>query len=109
MSEGTTQPGTLPPGLGAAVSLVSAAALAYEILLTRLFSIIQWHHFAYMIISVALLGYGAAGTMVTLFRPRLERRLAQVFASAAAAFGVSSMGCFLLAPVSFPETAAKRQ
>jgi len=30
MSEGTTQPGTLPPGLGAAVSLVSAAALAYE-------------------------------------------------------------------------------
>jgi hypothetical protein len=97
MSEGTTQPGTLPPGLGAAVSLVSAAALAYEILLTRLFAIIQWHHFAYMIISVALLGYGAAGTMVTLFRPRLEQRLAQVFASAAAAFGVSSMGCFLLA------------
>jgi len=59
-----------------AVSLVSAAALAYEILLTRLFAIIQWHHFAYMIISVALLGYGAAGTMVTLFRPRLEQRLA---------------------------------
>lgn len=27
----------------------------------RLFSIIQWHHFAYMMISVALLGYGAAG------------------------------------------------
>ncbi len=97
MSEGTTQPGTLPPGMGAAVSLVSAAALAYEILLTRLFAIIQWHHFAYMIISVALLGYGAAGAMITLFRTRLEQRLAQVSASAAAAFGVSSMGCFLLA------------
>jgi len=80
-----------------AVSLVSAAALAYEILLTRLFAIIQWHHFAYMIISVALLGYGAAGTMVTLFRPRLEQRLAPVFASAAAAFGITSMGCFLVA------------
>ncbi|MCK7582687.1 MAG: hypothetical protein MZV65_48755 [Chromatiales bacterium] len=29
----------------------------------RLFSIIQWHHFAYMMISVALLGYGAAGSV----------------------------------------------
>ena len=49
----------MPPArLRLALSLVSAAALAYEILLTRLFSIIQWHHFAYMMISVALLGYG---------------------------------------------------
>ena len=43
-----------PPLLS--VALLSAAALAYEILLMRLFSIIQWHHFAYMIIiSLALL------------------------------------------------------
>ncbi len=97
MSKDTAQPGTLPPGLGLAVSLVSAAALAYEILLTRLFSIIQWHHFAYMIISVALLGYGAAGTLVTLFRSRLEQRLALVLAAAATAFCVTSMGGFLLA------------
>ena len=41
-----------------AVALLSAGALAYEVLLARLFSIVQWHHFAYMIISVALLGYG---------------------------------------------------
>jgi len=36
--------------------------LAYEVLLTRLFSIVLWHHFAYMIISAAMLGYGASGT-----------------------------------------------
>ena len=28
----------------AAVGLISAAALAYEILLTRLFAVIHWHH-----------------------------------------------------------------
>ncbi|OAD19608.1 secreted protein, partial [Candidatus Thiomargarita nelsonii] len=33
-----------------AIALLSAAAIAYEVLLLRLFSIIQWHHFAYMII-----------------------------------------------------------
>src|SRR5256885_16103017 len=49
-----------PPLL--AIAMLSAATLGYEILLMRLFSVIQWHHFAYMMISVALLGYGAAGT-----------------------------------------------
>ena len=42
-----------PPYL--AVFLLSASVLSYEVLLMRLFSIIQWHHFAYMMISVALL------------------------------------------------------
>ena len=48
------------------IAIISAAALAYEILLMRLFGIIQWHHFAYMIISLALLGYGASGTFLSL-------------------------------------------
>ena len=83
--------------LRVALSLVSAAALAYEILLTRLFSIAQWHHFAYMMISVALLGYGSAGTCVTLLQERLVRRLEAAFALCAALFGVSAALCFLLA------------
>jgi hypothetical protein len=32
-----------------ATLLVSAAAIGYEILLMRVLSIVQWHHFAYMI------------------------------------------------------------
>ena len=51
-----------------AVALISAAALAYEILLMRLFSIVLWHHFAYMIISLALLGYGASGAVADAWR-----------------------------------------
>lgn len=84
-----------PPVL--AVSLLSAAALAYEVLLTRLFSIVQWHHFAYMIISVALLGYGAAGTTVTLLRERLVPRTHAVFAAGAALFAVCAVVSFLIA------------
>jgi hypothetical protein len=49
-----------------AIALISAAALAFEIFLMRIFSIVQWHHYAYMIISVALLGFGASGTWVAL-------------------------------------------
>ena len=81
----------------AALALVSAGALAYEILLTRLFSIIQWHHFAYMMISMAMLGYGVSGTLLSLLRVRLLPRYGIVFVTCAAAFGVSAMGAFLLA------------
>lgn len=37
----------------------------------HIFSITQWYHFAFMIISVALLGFGAAGSFTALFKNRL--------------------------------------
>ena len=80
-----------------AVALLSAAVIGYEILLTRLFSIIQYHHFAYMVISLALLGFGAAGTFVALARVWLERYFMVAFAVGAAAFGVSAYGSFAIA------------
>ncbi len=85
---------SVPP---AAISLVSAGALAYEVLLTRLFSIVQWHHFAYMAISIALLGYGASGSFLALFQDRLRPRFTAVFALSAALFGVSAVAAFALA------------
>ncbi|HYE34473.1 SAM-dependent methyltransferase [Methylocaldum sp.] len=79
------------------VSLISAAALGYEILLMRLFSIIQWHHFAYMMISLALLGYGASGTFLALTQRFLLPRFGAAFVLNAALFGLSAALCFLAA------------
>ncbi|NUO85511.1 MAG: SAM-dependent methyltransferase, partial [Cupriavidus sp.] len=80
-----------------ALALLSAAALGYEILLMRLLSIILWHHFAYMMISVALLGYGAAGALVALAQPVLVRHFVPVFAGGALLFGIGALACFELA------------
>ena len=55
-----------------AVVWLSAATLAYQILLVRVFAIEQFHHFASMAIGVAMLGYGASGTLVALRRPGPE-------------------------------------
>ena len=79
-----------------AIIIISAAALAYEVLLMRLFSIIQWHHFAYMVISLALLGYGVSGALLTLLRHRLLRSFGTMFVVNTALFGISAIGCFLL-------------
>ncbi len=56
-----------------AVLLLSAATLVFEIALTRVFSVAQWYHFAFMTVSLALLGLGASGTLLAVF-PRLLRR-----------------------------------
>lgn len=88
-----THPNTPP----IAITLVSAGALAYEVLLIRLFSIVQWHHFAYMAISIALLGYGASGSFLALFQDRLSRWFTAVFALSAALFGVSAIAGFAVA------------
>ncbi|HVP59509.1 MAG TPA: hypothetical protein VMT11_03030 [Myxococcaceae bacterium] len=60
-----------PPqrSLTPAVTLLSAATTAYEILLVRLFGVEQFHHFASMAIGVALLGLGASGTLGALWPP----------------------------------------
>lgn len=40
----------------------------FEVSLTRLFSIYLWYHFAFMVIGIAMLGIGAAGTMLAVFQ-----------------------------------------
>ncbi len=79
------------------IALLSAAALGFEILLMRLFSIIQWHHFAYMIISLALLGYGMSGTFVSIAQHRFKHRYNQIYIGLVIVFALSSLGGFLIA------------
>ncbi|SEH06460.1 spermine/spermidine synthase domain-containing protein [Candidatus Venteria ishoeyi] len=85
---------TAPPLL--AIALLSAAALAYQVLLLRLFAIVQWQHFAAMIISLALLGYAASGTFLVLSRRWLEGHFNVLFSANAILFGLSATACFLL-------------
>jgi len=63
----------------------------------RLFSISQWHHFAYMMISLALLGYGVSGAFLMLRQHSLLQRFATIYIANIALFGISSVGCFQLA------------
>ena len=80
-----------------AVALLAAASLAFEVLLMRLFSILQWHHFAYMIISLALLGYGASGTLMAFLGEGLLHRFERAWSLLAVGFALSMPLVFLLA------------
>ena len=82
--------------LAGSVFLLSAVGLAYEIALTRILSIAQWSHCAYMAISVAMLGFGAAGTAVALVRHRIRGRERKVFPWVVAAVGPGVSGSYAL-------------
>ncbi len=56
------------------LGLLSLSMIAYQLSLMQYLSIVQWYHFAYMIIGIALLGFGAAGTFIAIFRKRLLQK-----------------------------------
>jgi hypothetical protein len=55
------------------IALVAASVLAYQIVLMRVFAIESYASFGSMVISVALLGFGLSGTLLTVFREAVLR------------------------------------
>ena len=49
------------------MALLSAAALLLQVALTRVFSVAQFYHFAFLVVSLALLGFGASGTVLAVW------------------------------------------
>jgi spermidine synthase len=74
-----------PGGAAVAIGLMSFSALLLELGLTRLFSVVLFYHFAFLAISIALLGLGAGAVFAYLRREWLER------------WGVGQLGAWLCA------------
>ena len=66
-------------------------------LLTRILAIVHWHHFAGMVISLALLGYGASGSALTPLLDRLRPHAPLAFAGAATLFGLAAVASVAVA------------
>ena len=57
------------------ITLISIATLTYELALMRFFALTEWYHFAFLSISVALMGYASSGTLLFLTKRSRRRRL----------------------------------
>lgn len=90
------------PALVYPVFAVSCGLLGYEISLMRVLLLASWHHFAFLVITAALVGFGASGTALTLFRPWFiragGRNLSLLIAATAVSF-VLATGAAQLVPV----------
>src|SRR5689334_12805782 len=59
----------------AAVFLITLSGLIFEIGLTRIYSATIWYHFAFIAVSVALLGWGLGGFALHLLRTKVRPTL----------------------------------
>jgi spermidine synthase len=82
--------------LYAGIFFVSLATLMLEISLSRIFSVAVWYHFAFMIISVALLGFGASGAFLSIYPRIFEKNVHQVTTYLAWAFSFSCVGSLVI-------------
>ncbi len=78
------------------VFLVSAVALGLEVVLVRALSIGHWHHFSFLVISTALLGFGAGGTLIALSRSFFVSQYKKVIWWSAVLLGIAVPVVFLL-------------
>src|SRR5262249_19168419 len=73
-----TEPGRAASDITSVVlvgtALSSFSALLLELSLTRLFSVVLFYHFAFLAISIALLGLGAGGVFAHLKKDWLDRQ-----------------------------------
>ena len=88
VKHGAMQPGRL---LVVAVGLLSGSTLLAQVALTRVLAVSQGYHFAFLVISLALLGFGASGTLLAV-APRL--RAASLWPWYATAFAALTAAAF---------------
>ena len=78
------------------IFLISISSLLLQITLTRVFSISQYYHFAFMVVSIAFLGLGASGTFLAIKKSLLEKNLSKLLTVVAFLYAVSIPVSFLI-------------
>jgi len=79
------------------IFLISFATLLLELALTRVLSVSLWYHFGFLIISTALLGFGAAGVTLSVSTRLRERSdLDKTLAGLCIGFALSTILSFWL-------------
>jgi len=63
------------------VFLISLATLVFESTLLRIFAISEWYHFAFISVSIALLGFGASGTYLSISKRTIPGGVASLLFS----------------------------
>jgi spermidine synthase len=74
----------------AGIFCIAASTLLLEVSLSRIFSVLFFHHFAFLIISTALFGFGFSGVYLFFRKPAAEK-LDQYLGIAAILFGLTTL------------------
>ena len=86
----------LGPSIYLGLFFTTLSTLTYQVLLTRIFSVTMWYHFAFVAVSVALFGMTVGALIVYLLPERFpEERIRERLSQASLLFSVSIVVGFL--------------
>lgn len=85
------------------ISSISFCTIAYEIALMRIFSFILWDQMVGLIISMALLGYGASGSFLFLLWKRIKTDINSWITWASILCGFSYPLCYMASKEILPD------
>ncbi|MBV6479917.1 MAG: hypothetical protein HGGPFJEG_02723 [Ignavibacteria bacterium] len=80
----------------AGIFLIALSTLLLEYTMTRVMSVALWHHFAFLIISIALLGFGISGVFVSVNKKISSYDTDRLLTILSIIFGVSVIFSFIL-------------
>jgi hypothetical protein len=80
-----------------ALFLISFSLIAFELGIMRVFSLGSWSNFGSMVISIALLGYGVAGVLLTFLQDKVRAHAPRWLAGSAVALPAVMALCFAVA------------
>src|SRR2546429_8822328 len=96
-AKGKGQRATYPTKI--AIFLITLSGLILEVGLTRIYSASIWYHFAFVAISVALLGWGLGGFTVHLLKERVRLSMDVAALGTLVYAGAIPLWLWLLGPV----------
>ena len=79
--------------------LISAGILALEVLHMRILSVQMWYHHAYIIVTMAMLGFAVSGTIATIFPGVVRGNISAKLAWCSTLFGVLVIVAHMLLPL----------
>lgn len=81
----------------AGLFLITLATLIYELLLTRIFSVTMWYHFAFLAISIVMFGM-TVGAVIVYLNPEFFSPLKAKYHLGLSSylFAITTIGCFLI-------------
>ncbi len=78
------------------IFLISFSLLSLQVALTRVFSVLFWYHFSFLVISLALLGFTGGGLLLFLFEKRIKHKSSKYLWLSSLMFGLTSL---MLVPI----------
>ena len=78
------------------IFLISISTLMLQVTYTRVFSIALWHHFVWMIVSIALFGFGISGTFLMLYTQVSKKNIDNLLVKISFIFSLSTLLTYIV-------------